>query len=655
MSDGLPDLHALTRAATVHFLPEDPRATEMWGSGFFVAPGWVLTAAHVLVPYLREDRDLPFRVAGDELQYGIAPTAARLEQWLVTDPWEDIPAQLDLALVRLLDDGVAHECVWIGDRAVSAGGERQVFGFRPTPQDAVHTGSPYGLWRGTVTANVDDGDLAVRFAPQAEFPPGVSGGPVLDPVTGAVLEVVKSGRVGGHGGRAVSAVALRRFGALYREVMASHDRWHHGRHGTTDNWTEHQARLGRDSGAGPERWSSHDRVAALSHLAALAPPHPGVVERLAGHVRNQRLARTGPAPVTWRDGHGLLYDGNGTPLDAYVFLHYLRLVGEWTRARGGDAGGLDAWVDGRLRQLPPHLRRLVEQARLPREESGDRVVIPYPGPDERAYIVVVELDELPYGTVHWQIRIDDGSQDHEIFAAEQDPNGVPSALLRHHLREHLAEAFQVADAAGGGVPAPCEVVLPAGYFDTPVHRWQLADEAPLGDDAHLPLGARRRLVLRNAERRGEPDPRWKERWNAVAESGALAASRLRPVQQPPGSRHFTEMQPSGVPVLCHQASRGVGRRAIGLALDAGHGIALWRIDGHDRGACGDGCEELHRGAAELLALTGSAPELPDRLRRIREDIHKRRTKGHWAEAVAVMYDDPRRPVPQRPMGPVNSP
>ncbi|MEE1737119.1 trypsin-like peptidase domain-containing protein [Streptomyces sp. BE147] len=656
MSDGLPDLDALVRAATVHFLPPEPDQDRMWGSGFFVAPGWILTAAHVLLPYVREDQGRRFRVAGDQRQHGIAPAPARLEQWLVGDPWSDhVPAQRDLALVRLLDDTVEHECVWLSDQMVSSGGDRVAFGFRPTPDEAEEDISPYGLWRGAVKANVDDGALAVRFESLAEFPPGVSGGPVLDPATGAVLEIVKSGRAEQDGGRAVSAAALRRFGVLYREVMDAHDRWHHGRRADTGSWTSHQGRLvGGGSGADAEQWSPEDRVNALNHLAGLATPLAGDAAGLARHVRNERLPHTVPAPLTWRDGHGLLYRGDGTPLPAYVFMHYLRLVGELTRGYGGDTSGLDDWLDGRLRRLPPHLRRLVEQARLPERDSTERVVIPYPGLADPAHIVVVELDELPYGTLHWQIRIDDGSGDHEIFASETDPNGVAPGRLRVNLREHLAEAFQFADMASG-VPAPCEVVVPAGYFDTPVHRWQLADDARLGDPAHLPVGVRRRIVLRNVDRRGEPDAGWSDRWSAAAGRGPLTASRVPPAGQPPRSRHFAEIQPSGIPVLCHPASRGIGRKAIEFAFETGHGIALWRIDGHDRGPCDSDCEDLHKGVAELLARTESLPELPDRLRRIREEIHENRTTGHWAESVAVMYDDPRRPVPERPVGPVDSP
>lgn len=654
MPEGLTSLDALVRAATVRFLPDDdPDNAQMWGSGFFVAPGWIVTAAHVLLPYLREDTDRPFWAAGDEQRYGVAPTRVRLRQWLVSDVWSDsVPAQRDLALVQLLDGHIDHECVWLGDSAASTGGDRVSFGFRPTSDEDDRV---YGLWRGEVRANVDDGAVAVRFGPQAEFPPGVSGGPVLDPATGAVREIVKSGRVGQDGGRAVSAAALRGFGPLYREVMDAHDRWHHARREDTGSWIAHQARLEAAESAGAERWSSDDRVQALNHLAALAPPPEGVVADLASHVRDQRLPRIDPGPVTWRDGHGLLYDEDGRPLPAYVFMHYLRLAALLARGYGADTGRLDSWLARRLHQLPPQLRRLVEQAQLPDTRSAERIVIPYPGPDDPGHIVVVELDELPYGTLHWQIRIDDGSADDEIFAAEEDPNGVVPARLRTHLRDPLVQAFRIADQASGGAPAPCEVVLPASYFDTPVHRWQLADEAPLGDPAHLPVGVRRRIVLRNVDRRGEPDRHRLERWSAAVGSGPFSAGRIPPAGGLLRERHISGLPPSGIPVLCHRAGLGTGNRAMESLLAAGHGIALWRIDGHDSGPCGADCEDLHKGVAEMLAGTGSAPELPDRLRRIREEIHEGRTAGHWAEAVAVLYDDPRRPIPERPAWPVDSP
>ncbi|MET9644766.1 hypothetical protein [Streptomyces syringium] len=55
-------LTALAGAATVALQPADDAA--LWGSGFFIAPGWVLTCAHVLAPHLRPGHGSVFHVRG---------------------------------------------------------------------------------------------------------------------------------------------------------------------------------------------------------------------------------------------------------------------------------------------------------------------------------------------------------------------------------------------------------------------------------------------------------------------------------------------------------------------------------------------------------------------------------------------------------------
>lgn len=674
MADAHTDLDALVREATVRFLPADPADPRMWGSGFLVAPGWVLTCAHVLLPYLRDDPGQEFLVAGSPAYHGIDPVPAKLERWLVKDPWsETVPAAQDLALVRLSSgDGVEHRCVWLSDQTVLPVGKRRVYGFRPADDPE----QPYEMWTGHIDDNVSDGRCSIRFTPMAEFPPGVSGGPVLDPVSGAVVAVTKFGRYGKDGGGAVPIAALRAFGTLYRDVMAEHDLWHARHADGFGSWLHHQELLLGQELGNADLWSPADQVAALRLLAGLTDPPPqGAVERLAQRVRNDRAPLAYPPPTAWRDGHGLLYGPHGRPFPAIAFLHYLRLVSLLVKDMGGkDAATgaveeLDAWIAARTRRVTPFQHHLVTEARLPDLARGprtgqiavgaaqmpDRVVIPYPVSGDRASVVVVEIEPLPYRNLHWQIRIDDGSGDGEIFDSEKDPDGVEHARLLERLRRPLDEALQIADAANGH-PAACEVVLPAGDFDTPVHRWQLAEMARLGDEAHLPMGVRRRVVLRDLGRRGRTDEAWTRRWEALVSAGRLTAARTPPGGQSPRRRHFTDMAPCDIPVLCRPAGRGAGRRAMEMALETGHGIALWHIEGHARStACAGDCDTFHQGAAELLGETAAAHELPDRLRRIREEIHEARDQGHWAEGVAVLYDDPGRPVPAGPLGLWSSP
>jgi hypothetical protein len=81
-----------------------------------------------------------------------------------------------------------------------------------------------------------------------------------------------------------------------------------------------------------------------------------------------------------------------------------------------------------------------------------------------------------------------------------------------------------------------------------------------------------------------------------------------------------------------------------LALDAGHGIVLWHYGEHPGQECGPRCDDLHRSTAEFLVQVTDPAELPDRVRRIREHVSAG-NGPHWAAEVAVLYDDPRRPLP----------
>ncbi|MFE6892909.1 trypsin-like peptidase domain-containing protein [Streptomyces sp. NPDC057694] len=651
-------LDALARAATVHLLPAGVDNAVQWGSGFFVAPGLVVTAAHVLRPRLVGRQDMEFAVRGDALNNGI-PLPARLETWLLRDPaCESVPADEDLALVRLLDPDVEHECLWLVDRAVEYTGPLRVYGYRP---DERPTGKRIVPWSVDADINVVDGAGGLRFRPDAEFPPGVSGGPLVDADTGAVVGVVKSRRTRSDGGAAVSSLALREFGTHYRQLVEAHDRWHASlpeSPDTGDNWIDLQAgELGQDN-----PWTPADRRTALGLLARLPPPGDAhAVRRLAVVARSySRWPGANPPLHSWRDGHGLLYEGR-RPLSPLIFLRYLALVAAYVTARGADATLLDAWVKERLRAHPDRsMHALVTDARLPDElrpapEEPLHAVVPYPTAGDGRTVVTVVLDPV-IGAVptrfFWQIWVDDGTGEALLEAADQSDEGQPPEALAQVLGLPLARVFRAGDREG--MPAPLEVALPVDEFDTAVHRWRFAAVAALDD--HQYLGAQRQVVLRDLARRLEPDnDAWLARWQGLGQAGVLTAHRAPEHGRTPQADRYARLPATHVPVLCRPAGRGLGKRTMAAFLDSGHAVVLWHIDGHAARGCGEDCDVLHARAAGLLDSIGSVTELPDSIRLLREEIAARREDRRWAEPLALLYDDPGRPVPGGDLDVVDAP
>ncbi|MET7696841.1 trypsin-like peptidase domain-containing protein [Streptomyces sp. NPDC005485] len=658
-SPRLARLSALARAATVHLLPAEGDATPLWGSGFLIAPGWVLTAAHVLRPHLAKDRSVVFRVRGDGVD-----CAARLESWLITEPARPVvPPEEDLALVRLADDTVEHECVWLTDRAERHSGALKAYGYRPDPPEGARRRAV--AWNADAEINGHDDDAyGLVFKPDNDFPGGVSGGPLLDPDTGAVVGLIKSRRMQRDGGKAVSLGALRSFGDTYRTVMAAHDAWHGGEpvSGDGDNWVDLQSPA---AGRG-EYWTPEDRRSALALLAELPPPpDTPTVELLAGLARSRHKWPGGtPELLTWRDGCGLLYEGTHA-LSPFAFLRYLTLVAEYVSCRGGDTRALRTWTAKRLRRHPSRdLYALVEEVRLPdelrpRPEDGPgRVVIRYPGPGEGPVVTVLLDPVIGSNPTHffWQIWVDGGhgtddGKEPELYATDRSLHGSLPGELVQSLRTPLGRLFKLKDADRR--PVPLEVALPAEYFDTPVHKWRFDDIAELDDTGHL--GARRGLVLRALARRGEPDKLWVDRWQAMASEQRFSAWRTpeRGVSQ--NALRYQEAACGLIPVMCRPAGSGTGRVAMKLALESGHGVALWHVDGHASRACPDACDVLYVKVEELFGTLDSLAELPDRVRHVRQEISERHPDRRWAKPLALLYDDPRRPLPAEETEPVDSP
>ncbi|GAA4297415.1 trypsin-like peptidase domain-containing protein [Streptomyces venetus] len=650
-------LEALLLRATVRIGPEGAPDT-LWGSGFFVAPGWVLTCAHVLRPAREPDQGGPSRVPeeGGPLRirgHDRLDARGRLAYWLGggTDPDQD------LALIRLIDPA-DHACVRLTDRydaplAVTAHGWR------------VPNGGAPQRWKGQTECNGKDGAHGLTLAPLVEIPHGASGGPLLDRERGLVAGVVKARRTGKDGGLAVAVTALRGFRRAvpvgderslgndpYAELIRAHDTWHQRARGAL-SWVRAQD---DQCSARERRWGPRDSADACALLAALPPPDSsaelqGLIERVLG---DEPLWEDDTAPQDWRDGQGWLYDHSEGP--DIVSLHYLRVVARACAQRApGAAAALERWVERRAEQLPYHLRALLMGVTAWAPGIGARgeadacavpsvaVVLDPRGADEEGPVVAVELEPdlfRPHDRFHWRIWTWTGGPD-TARALDQDTDGegVPLADLPHLLNEPLSRAFGRLDTDRR---ARLELALPVEHFGVDVHLWRPSPvvRSLRPHPAERPFGVHRQVVLRCLKRRGEPLDVWRERWHGVAEGEPKALPVPSDAYAP---RALTDAPPGAVPVLCRPPAESAA--TLSHAIAEGYGVILWSQRAEHAHGCGPDCLELHDRAAELLGSAGRATTLPERLRTLRERVSQADADADWAEHLALFYDDPRRPIP----------
>lgn len=597
------------------------------GTGFFIAPGWVLTCAHVAS---RARSFVVTTVDGRSVE-------GQTERVFLPTGRKSTPSDdPNFGLVRVPPD-FEHECVRLSDGETPGPSLAvQLFSFAtagpgPRRQQLRSTRPVEGRW-----AN------KLRLA-GGRIPPGGSGGPVVDVAGGAVVGVLSSITEDSDGtwfslaepiGQLRSWAARGGEGAarLWSDIVRAHDHYHLAR--LLDptaglSWTVVQIRAHQGS-AGTERdFSPGLRTRLYGLLAELFPPS-GVywarelVERSRAVPTD--LPYTPDEPFDWRDGVIAVHSPPSGDLRsvllyaAHVWAHCAQRKRDLCQA----LARLRSWVeDTAARSLDENTRRQVTAAL----DAGRATA--------RAHILVeVRFERAGYTRRLSRRR---GNSAH-CFAEPGEELALGE--LRKLLRAELDKELDFSELHDESVRV--DFSLPLDLLAEPVEDWRVGAEQ---------LGQRCRVGVA---------PEWEEpfeiddaerllRWAAV-NRGALRPLLLT---HEPGVRgkdgevrawigDSADVQAklmtaplSVVPVYCGSLAPGVGRDLPDVVLGTGCGLVLWR-------RVGDGdhtdCAAFLGKAAQLLRGARSADEVLTRVRELRRRGDD--PDAAWAQGIAVLYDPP---------------
>lgn len=449
----------------------------------------------------------------------------------------------DLALVQLTEPVDDHECVYVSERPAAYYGEGRVLyagwteneGRLQVLDGTLTVQGTIGGWSSDVQMRLGDNDL----------PYGVSGGPVIDPVRGEVIGVLKARSDHRPGGTSTGIEQLRTLrvpaeavpaehGDLYQAVFHAHDRYHRDRQrhpaSRRQTWTDVQGRLG----ARPGRTLSPDeRIQLLGRLADLPPPEStrGLLDILDSLPDFQALTPL-PAPRGWRDGLGALYESASDDGALELVLDYAMRAMSAPRpfvvpSTPDAEKALWVWVWQAAQRLSARYRSGLAEQRIERLRRRDEAEHDVPdtmsgggrpahgpgrrrqhrrgGPEARARGGAVGSVARPSALLEvvrrgwepdrcdWSVCVAaPGGEVVRLHEAER----TPLADLPAHLAGPLGEAFRRCDEPGR--PALLQVALPHELLGLEVDNWQLPpDEAP--------LGTLRPVVVRCADRDRLPD------------------------------------------------------------------------------------------------------------------------------------------------------
>ncbi|GDY29878.1 VMAP-C domain-containing protein [Gandjariella thermophila] len=607
------------------------------GSGFFVAPGYVLTCAHVVDGAV--DRPVTVTWDGRDHRGRVVWAEPRGEAGTAGPVWP----YPDLAVVRV---PVGGPCVWLAERLpdyeaeLLAAGHARLYG----PQEERRTAQL------TSAGPVDLGTATLLRLSGDELPDGMSGGPVLDLTTGEVCAVVKTARARNepHGGVALPIEALRALPAdLFRELWRGHDRYHASDGpwpGLLDRLPERRPRsvdplaIVSPNGSHPVLLPSE--ISELRGLLADLPPADDLYE-----VYRLACGPAAPRPeLSLRDRRDVvraLDDVAAAPRGA---LHPLLAFAALTAHRCQRPDAAD-----RLRAWAQRVAtRLGQRAELARYTPASRGAA---GEEPAAVIARVEPsahDPDRYLLTVWLHR---GDGDVENLASSDDPRPIGETWQR--LRSLLPGALNQLDA---GPDVMVEFVLPQRLLNEPVDEWQVWPGRPFAR-----LGRRHPVVVRAL---GEDDDSYSfsegtARWKWLVEQDTVPWHWIDcedKRDQEVLYAWFEESTEHAALGLPGPPDVELARAALEAGLFAGLRVAVWR-----RTWCQDHAASgvVTRPCASdrfREELSGGLAGVPvTRLPRAVKDLRNAAAQAgpeHCGHGVVLLWDLGRRPEAGQPLVPL---
>ncbi|GAA1575766.1 hypothetical protein GCM10009827_117060 [Dactylosporangium maewongense] len=586
------------------------------GSGFFAAPGFVLSNAHVTGAEVGHKVSISWqhhRVTGT-VRWASPPPPANARTW----PYPD------LSVVELDKGAPQHTCALLEQSEPPGSSDLLAIGHSVIYQ-GVPEANPALVRYGGKTGHPPEQFFVLNGN---ELPEGMSGGPVLALATGAVCAITKIQRLKNTtmGGRAVPLRALRGIDAsLYRCIWRAHDRYH----ATGSRWLEliDSMRLPLTSGLDhreerqlrgllAELPSSDDHGGRWRSVAGLLPLDPqtplidyrDVAEELGQLYRQNE--RSLPLAVAY--AADLARDGAGAHADA---------LSDWALAvsrRRGQAGATTA--------------RLAAAPAAPQIVSLMAELTPTSPQRKRVRLSV------------WQ-HLSSG----DSVQVYLGPTSLRPESAWRKLKDLLVAELRVAGRSQDAVRI--EIFAPVELMDEHVGGWRLWPEHQWTE-----LGRDYPVVLRNVDRRydGRIEGRWQARWNSLA--GAPVGGAVKPIvcEQRTHEAHSGRIEADpqlGALALAASPFESPTRTALEVALAAGVPVVLWqrRACRHcvapDNAACPGA--DFVRDIAQQLAQT-PLDELPERVRTLRNNALDPDNPVKCGKDLVLLWDDPyRQPPPMK--------